>query len=285
MELNGNIFNDVYICNDCNFIYKTRNGLWKHNHKFHINPVSQSLPSGLPKSPSNIKIKSKIYSCIYCKKSYSNKNSKYKHQKICKLKVDEIKQIEIKLTNKINKLKKELIKNQSNKIINNTIIIKNKIINNIGSENITELNDREITMIFNKELEGIITFIEVLNFNERLPQNHNYCSSSLESKYLSYYNDETDTIDKDRKKYFFDKILTTTIEKMEILYNANTKKFNKIKRKQIEDNILNLKTIKNYHFNNKIVKEIMNKMNLISYNKRDIIYKTWYKSNLKSLDL
>jgi N-acetylmuramoyl-L-alanine amidase CwlA len=72
---------------------------------------------------------------------------------------------------------------------------------------------------------------------------------------------------------------------MEILYNANTKKFNKIKRKQIEDNILNLKTIKNYHFNNKIVKEIMNKMNLISYNKRNIIYKTWYKSNLKSLDL
>ena len=43
----------------------------------------------------------------------------------------------------------------------------------------------------------------------------------------------------------------------------------------IDDNIKNLKTFKNYDFNNKILKEMINKMNLVSYNKRKIVQKTW----------
>ena len=100
-------------------------------------------------------------------------------------------------------------------------------------------------------------------------------TTSLESKYLSKYNEETKTIEKDRKKYFFDKLLNTTIDRIQILYNSNKKKFTKIKQKQIEENITNLKTLKNYDYNNKILKEMINKMNLVSYNKRKIIQKTW----------
>jgi hypothetical protein len=44
--------------------------------------------------------------------------------------------------------------------------------------------------------------------------------SHLESKFLSTYNHET-------KKYFIDKLLNTSIEKMELLYHTNQKLFNK----------------------------------------------------------
>jgi hypothetical protein len=198
---------------------------------------------------------------------------------ITKNDISELKDKITGLESKIDKINKK----SNKKIINNTnngmIINNNIIINKIGTENLLEFNDTEISMIFNKELEGIITFIELLNFNERFPQNHNYCTTSLESKYLSTYNDETKTIEKDRKKYFFDKLLSSSIDRIQILYNSNKNKFTKTKQKQIEENIMNLKAFKNYDFNNKILKEMINKMNLVSYNKRKIILKTWHEDS------
>ena len=190
------------------------------------------------------------------------------------------------LKEEINKLKTEITKKANKKTINNNHgniqnghIINNITINKIGNENLSLLNDNEITMIFNKELEGITTFIELLNFNERLPENHSYCTTSLESKFLSVYNSETNKIEKDRKKYFFDKLLNTTVDRIQILYNSNKTKFTKIKQKLIEDNIKKLKTFKNYDFNNKILKEMINKMNLVTYNKKSIVQKTWHEDS------
>jgi hypothetical protein len=230
------------------------------------------VTNGIPKVDI-INNDTKIYKCINCNKEYKNKTSKYRHQKKCNEKNQELQLIKSKLE----QLEKKV--NKSKKIINNTnngtIINNNITINKIGTENLDALNDNEISMIFNKELEGVITFIELLNFNERLPDNHSYCTTSLESRFLSKYNEETQTIEKDRKKYFFDKLLNTTIDRIQILYNSNKTKFNKMKQKQIEENIKNLKTFKNYDFNNKILKEMINKMNLVSYNKRKIVQKTW----------
>jgi hypothetical protein len=117
-----------------------------------------------------------------------------------------------------------------------------------------------------------------------LPSNHSFCTTSLESKYLSTYNTDTNKVDKDRKKYFFDKLLNISIEKMEKLSTLNKTKFNNKKQKQIQDNIMNLKSLRNYDFNNKLIKEISNKMNLISYNKRDVVQKTWNKNDSDSED-
>ncbi len=101
--------------------------------------------------------------------------------------------------------------------------------------------------------------------------------------------EETKMIEKDRKKYFFDKLLNTTIDRIQILYNNNkklvSKQFSKSKQKQIEDNIENLKTFKNYDFNNKLLKEMINKMNLVSYNKRKLVQKTWHEDSLEKRTL
>ena len=273
-------------CDICNKDYSSYQSLWNHNKRIHntnntdcLHDVNNCLPI-----VDNKLIK---YTCKICNKTYDNRNSKYRHQKKCIIdNKNNIKELEMKLTTEIDKLKTEMkiVKHRTNKkVINNTnngtIINNNVVINKIGTEDLLDFNDNEITQIFNKELEGIITFIELLNFNERLPHNHNYCTTSLESKYLSTYNKETNMIEKDRKKYFFDKLLSTSIDRIEILYTSNKKQFNKSKQKQIEENIMNLKTLKNYDFNNKILKEMINKMNLVSYNKRKLVQKTWHEDS------
>lgn len=268
-----------HACNKCNKTYASYQSLWIHNKKFH-NPDSMKK---YPDSDHKVAKTNRIYICKYCKKEYDNKSSKYKHQKKCADKKDEIQKLKIEFDSKIEQLEKKVNKKVVNTnhgtIYNGNVINNNITINKIGSENLLDFNDHEISQIFNKELEGVITFIELLNFNERLPQNHNYCTTSLESKYLSTYNDETKTIEKDRKKYFFDKLLNSSIDRIQILYNSNKNKFTKTKQKQIEENITNLKTFKNYDFNNKILKEMINKMNLVSYNKKKIVQKTWHEDS------
>jgi hypothetical protein len=267
-----------YECKICIKKYKSYQTLWKHNKKFHktkiiITPLNTS---SVPQNTSK-----KVYKCKYCEKNYSRNDNLKRHENTCKQKTisennNEIKQQLVSLTKDIEILKNKCKKKITNNNNNNGIINNNITINKLGNENISLLNNDEIIKIFNKELESIITFIEIINFNDRLKENHSYCVTSLESKFLSTYNDETKKIDKDRKKYFFDKILNSSIEKMEILYHSNQKLFNKYKQNQIQNSIDNIKSLKNFDFNNKLIKEVHNKINLISYNNRDIIQKIWY---------
>jgi hypothetical protein len=82
-------------------------------------------------------------------------------------------------------------------------------------------------------------------------------------------------VNKERKKYFYEDVICKSIQNHEILYSKFKNKFNSIKRKQIEDNIYNLKQIRDNSFNNKIMHEIIRKLNLVSYNKRDLVQDTW----------
>ncbi len=52
-------------------------------------------------------------------------------------------------------------------------------------------------------------------------------------------------------------------------------KFKIKKRTQIQENINTLKALSSYDFNNKMVRELMNSFNLLSYNKKNMIIKTW----------
>lgn len=267
-------------CKLCNKQYSSYQSLWNHNKRFHtqseLTPTQQVLTTDSKRD----------IICEYCKKEFTRKNNMVRHQKTCKDK-NKKQEINNKLENEIIELKKaveklsktsgkKVIKNYNNgNIFNGVTNNSGMIINKLGTENLSELNDTEISSIFNKEIESVLTFVELLNFNERLPSNHSFCTTSLEGQYLSTYNDETKTIEIDRKRYFFDKLLLTSVERIELLYKISKHKFNKIKQKQIEDNITNLKVIRNSGFNNRIVKEMMKKLNMISYNKKDVVQKTW----------
>jgi hypothetical protein len=298
----------TFICNVCKKEYKSYQSLWNHNHKYHTtNNKHLSASDKHENQQLSAFDKQNInkLACKYCKKIFKHLQSRWRHEKTCntkkqneienntykqelqKLKKDVEKLKNHKPTKKVININNGVIANSntnSNNNLNNNSNNKKITINKTGTENILELNDTEVTDIFNKEIEGVIKLIELLNFNERLPSNHSFCTTALESSYLSTYNTKTNTIDKDRKKYFFDELFTKAVERQEILYTNNKNKFKSSKRKQIEDNIENLKAIKNSDFNNKIIKELMKKLNLLTYNKRTVIQNTWSNNNNSDSD-
>jgi hypothetical protein len=189
------------------------------------------------------------------------------------MKRDEI----IELKNELEHLKNQKTVKTTNNINNGSIINCNPKITiyKTGTENIDNITYNEISIIFDNEISSVIKLIELINFNNKKPENHSFCSSSLESPYMSHYNTETKTVNKDRKKYFFEDVICKSIQLHEILYTKYKKNFNSKKRRKIEDNILNLKAIRDNSFSNKIMGELIRKLNLISYNNRDLIQNTW----------
>jgi hypothetical protein len=70
-----------HTCNICNKNYTSYKSLWNHNKKFHTKQVSEV---GLHNQ--NDVLVQTINNCKFCKKSFNNRQNKYRHEKICKLK-------------------------------------------------------------------------------------------------------------------------------------------------------------------------------------------------------
>lgn len=267
-------------CEFCNKNYKSYQSLWNHLKKIH--------------NEENINIckKSKNYPCSVCHKKFSRIDSlKYHKENNCKIKLDSVQEEINSLKKKIEKLenKPSVIDNsQNNKNSLNNINSNNKMVNFIyinktGNENIHELNDKETNEIFDKEISCVVSLIKLINFNERLPHNHSFCTKSLEGKYLLTYNTEESKVESTRKKYFYQDLLEKSIEKMELLYKRNRSKMSINKQKQIEDTIERLNEIKNSDYSNKILKEIKNKLIEVSYNNRETVLNTWNNPNYQTV--
>jgi hypothetical protein len=281
-------------CKICNKIYKSYQSLWNHNHKYHDNENPQISSSITQKTSiysqnsssiqSELKDENNKLSCICCKKVFSRIDNLKRHQIKCnKNKFEKYDQeLEI-LKNEIKQIKenKNNKKSTTNIRVNGNIIGTNHdsgpkiIINKTGSESIDQLTYNEVSAIFDNEISSVVKLIELINFNESKPENHSFCSTALESPYLSFYNTDTNTVNKERKRYFFEEVICKSIQNHEILYGKFKNKFNSIKRKKIEDNIYNLKKIKENSFNSKIIGEMIRNLNLLSYNNRDLVQETW----------
>ena len=261
-----------YRCTICNINYASRQSLCNHNKKFHRNNISnnisnQYLYQHLDQHLDNQK---KII-CKYCHKIFSFNQSKWVHEKKCKKNINIINNNIINNDNR--QITNNITKNDNRQIINNNIKF---IIKKNGTENLEDLTEEEIKQILLKNGEGITKFIELLNFNKELPQNHTFCTTNLKSKYLDVYNTDTNTIEKDRKKYFFDHLLKNAVDGIKKLIDLH-KKENFI----VENNNLITEMLRSSiefgskFLNDKILKELFNKIELISYNKKKIVKDTW----------
>ena len=240
-----------YFCNSCKKNYSSYKTLWAHYKTFH--PDNDIVRTDN---------KTRNFECEYCNKKFTSKQGMQIHiEKTCKqieTKTHKLeKQIEL-LQKEIKEIKSSNItsaitnntnsnNNNNNGTINNIIVI-----NKIGTENISDLNDIEIKEIFDKKIESVIKFVQHLNFNKRLPSNHNFCTTSIDGHYLQIYNADQSAKEKERKKYFFEELLGRSIYKMEQLYAKYKSKFNREKQKQIEDDIDTLKSIKSKDMNDKL---------------------------------
>jgi hypothetical protein len=267
-----------FFCKLCDKKYKSYQSLWNHNNKFHQELNIQII---------NDNKKNCKFNCTYCNMGFKYNHSMKLHmEKTCKRKGPIIEQNK-NIIEENNKLKKEMaiLKQQiitNNNTTNNTTNnINHGTINNIiyinktGTENYLELNDKETTEIFNKEISGVVSLIKFINFNERLPSNHSFCTKSLEGKYMLTYNIEESKVESTRKKYFYQELLSSAVIKMELLYMKHKSKFPKDKQVKIEDTIKKLKEIKDRDFSDKILREIKYELIRLSYNCRNTVLNTW----------
>jgi len=290
-----------FICDICNNQYKTYQSLWKHKKFIH------------DKKNSNIMEKNKKFTCPNCYKKFTRNDNLAIHMKTtCKNKdgkqttalIEETNELKVEtkeLKTEVIKLKKEIEiikKTQENKIIKKTQetinngnlnngTINNGTINNVfyinkvGTENIHELTKKDVKEIFNKNIECVDEFVKKINFNKNLPSNHSFCTTNLDGPYLSVYDSKESKITKDRKKYFFEQLFTKSVEKMKELYKINKTHFNKTKQEEIESIIERLCELQTMNMNHRIYKEMIKKLNMLSYNERDIIQDTWKSKKSK----
>ena len=263
-----------YRCKVCEKVYASYQSLWNHNRKIHT-PITANITQNTTNVTQNTTKLNKNSLCIYCNKCFSRNDSLKRHQLKCNKKIEDDlykKQIE-KLTDGFEKLKHKINKKSTNKIINynnnNTVnnTVNNNLtnINNIGAEKITDLTRDEKKYIMSHGMNSIISLAEHLNFNERLPQNHNFYVSALNDKHLNAIDNNTHTIVKQRKKEIFDQILVAHIDKLEkINTNINYKDFSNV-----------LTKLKNFIFLKQGKKEYFSQLNMLAYNKKNLIIKTW----------
>jgi hypothetical protein len=191
-------------CNICNKVYSSYKSLWNHNKKFH-NFVANIMQTNENIMQTKCKHKNDINNsiiCKFCKKMFSHRNSRWKHEKTCKNKEqlitinkNEFDNIKKELEDKINKL--ELNINKPNKITNNNNNTTNNnngtIINNkfvlfpcFGYDDI--LSKKEIISILNKQYEALEESVMKINFNENHPEHQNIYITNLKDDNAHIFN-------------------------------------------------------------------------------------------------
>jgi hypothetical protein len=278
MDKNGNKLIDEYICKKCNKKYSDRTGLWKHNNKYHS---TENNPNVIQPS-SNVEVENK-YFCDYCNKEFKFRQGKWKHQQKCQSK-NEILQLKLQiqdLTKKLEKIKNKPVKKviNYNGPINNGNILANN--NNFslcqpGDENIKLLTLIEKKQIMSEGMNSIVKLVDKLNFNERIPEHHNFYVSALNDKHVNTYDKETNSIVKKSKKDFYDHILNKFMIKLEGLANEN--KYNEFNNA--------FDKLKKFIFLRKGRQEFFVQINMLGFNKKHLVISTWEKlindDNIKS---
>lgn len=98
------------------------------------------------------------------------------------------------------------------------------------------------------------------------------------------YNTDESKIESTRKKYFYQDLLTSAINKMDNLYKNNKSKLNKEKQQKIETTLMILKNLNLGKLSDKLLIEMKNKLVELSYNCRETVLKTWDNNDLKSVE-
>jgi hypothetical protein len=270
----------LFVCLICNKEYNSYMGLWKHKKTKH-DENKNTIKKEIEKKEINNK------NCKYCNKEFSDRSNRWRHENtICKLKFENTNNSTINNTNNLT-----ANNNSNSNIVQNNIQTQNNIqnqnihitINQLGCEDISILNQDNIEEIINQGLDCIIKLIELINFNKDHPQNHSFCSTSLNNKYASVLNIKTNEIEKKRKIDVFDNVLMYGINHLDMLKDKIT---DDNKKEYFSKKINEL--ITKMHGTDKGYRKIfLEQLNAISYNNKKLITQTWdtYLKNLLVLNL
>jgi hypothetical protein len=205
--------NRTYTCNLCNKDYSGSSSLWNHTSKFHkvIKYDDDNTPivsdHTLQTNDNTLIIQSddsankqivtvKTYDCKYCKKIFNHFQNRWKHEKICKKKDQEI----IPTNNNqniapINNINNGTINNTTNNTNNGTI--NNIVINNFNEDNLKYISAEFMKKVLDRlsrtddeSLKGAIPhLVENIKFNSNHTDNNNVQITNMKSKVAKKYVD------------------------------------------------------------------------------------------------
>jgi hypothetical protein len=264
-----------YKCNICNKLYSSYQSLWIHNKKYH-NKIEKN--NNFEQLNNNFTT-TKNHICKFCNKQYKIQQSKWKHEQTCKNKknITVLEDENNKLKNEIIQLKSIIPTNINNGSINNgTInnITNNFVINKIGEEALNKISYDDIKDIFRQQKNCLYHAIKYVNFNEKIPENHNFYNNSLEGKYVNVYNTEKNEVEKQNKKDFYDTVLMSSLNITNLLFDKIKDNVSKVKQKKLKLMIKEIEDIANI---DNYKKTYITNFNQISYNNKKIIKNTWDK--------
>ena len=270
METFGNNNDSKYQCFICNKIYQNRSGLFKHKKQKHPNYETDIRNiNDIKNEKSEIDKFKELFMTQISKLEYKNRELDNKNK-------------ELELLVKTSKPKNNTTNN-----INTTNNTNNGIINNIqivqfGKENSNLLTKEEISKIlYERGIDGLLASIEVLHFNNRLPQYKNIRLTNLKSKYIDVHNG-IKWIKENQ-----DKVLNDTLENH--TYHLQTICDDTGNSKRIKNSVKNI--IKDYSEANKLdteEKKITNNkktIKKISDKKEEVKLFVYNNSKLKDMEI
>ncbi len=252
-----------FICEFCNKNYKSYQSLWNHKHKFHESNINSNKPNinldnnnDKPGVSQTKPINSIKNICKFCSKEFIFNQSKWKHEKKCKIteidllkkenenlknellkkendsenrlkaEIDDLKKLVTDLINKQCKMHpKTLQKIKNNGIINNT----NNTINimSLGNENIGDLiNESKKLFILNKRYDALRYIIEFVHFNPDFPQFHNVIVTNNRTNEAHKYDEKSKTFKIVKKDELVSDLIEYRICDIEEFYLEHEDKLN-----------------------------------------------------------
>ena len=253
-------------CNICNKKYASKSSLCNHNKKFHNNN-NKLLSTNINNLSTNINLlltdqnlatnKINKYYCKYCNKEYNILQSRWKHEKTCKIIINEIddlyklkeetKQKELLLQIKkeestilrlklklekstkidnitLKKLNKMLME-RNNKIKNSfNTINNNQIINNFqlvgfGKEEVFEtLTNNDKKIIMNANYNSLDKLIEIVHCG-KYNQFKNIIITNMKDNYMYKYDDKVGHFVLSTKIDILNSLIDYRLDDLEVIYN------------------------------------------------------------------
>jgi hypothetical protein len=251
----------IFKCSECNNEYNSYFCMWRHKKIKHPDAKKEIIKK-------QVEVKEENFNCKHCKKELSNRHSLWRHEnKVCKQNPIIMKPITNINVNENTNSNINVIQHQTNNITINFTSLEN--------QNVLDLKEEQKEEIINDGLNSIITLIKHLNFNKDLPQNHIFCTTNINNKYVNALNLETNKIEKVRKFDFFEEIFKKSLKHMKTLNNTIK---NAVIQDDFEKKITSIEK-KIFNYLEPTHKKIYHDdLNTLSYNQRDIVRKSWEES-------
>ena len=240
-----------YKCSGCNYTSDIKQRISRHQKSKNLKCVDSFI------------IEEKIsIICEYCNKSFSVKKSLQRHYKTCKKNTDiisaEVKQLREEVNQMKNNNKGDIVNTITNNTTNNVTI--NVQLNGYRDSSINHIDNRHFENIVKKMTYMIPDIVQLVHFNEKVPENHNICIKNINGKYALVYNGEK----------WIKMSKTDVINDLIIIHEMNI-------RNWVEDEVNPelLKEYERYEYekekSTEMISRIKEEIGLVLYNNRDVI--------------